>query len=363
MDEVPFKTVYLHGLVRDKQGRKMSKSLDNGIDPLDMIEKFGTDSVRLSLVLGSSPGNDTRLYEEKIAGYRNFVNKIWNGARFALMTLDADDFNAKIDPKTLSRADKWILHRLNEVIKQADKALLKYRLSEAGTLIYDFFWSEFCDWYLEISKVQPNRPVLAHVLKTQLKLLHPFTPYITEALWEKMNQKSQLITSAWPTPEPKHNFPAAKREMGTVIDVVTAIRQMRAESKVEPAQKIEARLYGHTLTAALKENIDVIKSLARLSECHLAKEGVKPENSLGQFVGPIELYLPMEGLINPEKERTRLQKEITNLEGYLKGLNGKLSNKGYLKGAPATVVEADKKRATETEEKLSKLKEQVKSLK
>lgn len=363
MGEVPFKTVYLHGLVRDKQGRKMSKSLDNGIDPLDMIEKYGTDSVRLSLVLGSSPGNDTRLYEEKIGGYRNFVNKIWNGARFALMTLDADDFNAQIDPKTLSRADKWILHRLNEVIKQADKALAKYRLSEAGTLIYDFFWSEFCDWYLEISKVQPNRPVLAHVLKAQLKLLHPFTPYITEALWEKLNQKGQLITSTWPTPNPKHNFPKEKREMNAVIDVVTAIRQMRAESKVEAGQKIEAHLFGHTLTAALKENIDVIKSLARLSECHLAKEGTKPDGSLGQFVGPIELYLPMEGLIDKEKETERLKKEITNLEGYLKGLNAKLSNKGYLKGAPAAVVEADKRRATETEEKIGKLREQVKSLK
>jgi valyl-tRNA synthetase len=362
MDEIPFETVYLHGLVRDKQGRKMSKSLGNGIDPLDMIEKYGTDAVRLSLVVGSSPGNDSRLYEEKIGGYRNFVNKIWNGARFALMNLEKEDFNAEIDPKSLSRADKWILHRTNEVIKQADKGMADYRLSEVGTTIYDFFWSEYCDWYLEISKVQPNKAVLAHVLKTILKLLHPFTPFVTEQLWSMMDQKEALITSEWPTVEKAHNFTAAKREMGAVIDVVSTIRQMRSEYNVSPGKKIDATLYGHELKSTLSDNEDVIKSLARLEKLDIQKEGSKPKEAMGQFVGKIEVYLPMEGLIDKAKEKDRLTKEIKNIEGYLKGLKGKLANKGYLANAPKKVVEGDQQKAQEAEDKLKNMKEQLKSL-
>ncbi len=361
LDEVPFKTVYLHGLIRDKQGRKMSKSLDNGIDPLDMIEKYGTDAVRLSLVVGTSPGNDLKMYEEKIANYRNFVNKIWNGARFALMNLDEEDFNAKIDLKNLSRADKWILHRTNEVVAKATEGLDKYSLSEVGMGIYDFFWSEFCDWYLEISKVNPNKPVLAHVLKTMLTLLHPYTPFITEVLWEMTGEKEMLITTPWPKVNPKHKFPAASNEMRAVINAIGVIRKNRMERKIDPAKMINAKIYGHNFTAALRDNADVIKRLARIDELTIEKEAPKKVPG-ALFVRTIKIAIQHKGTLDKAKEKARLKAEITNLEGYLKMLASKLNNKGYLSHAPKPIVEADKRRFKEGRARLEGLKGQLKGL-
>jgi len=362
VDEIPFETVYLHGLVRDKQGRKMSKSLGNGIDPLDMIEKFGTDAVRLSLVLGSSPGNDTRLYEEKIAGYRNFVNKIWNGARFALMNLEKEDFNTSIQTEELSLADQWILTRLNQVIDHATKGLDTFKLSEVGMGIYDFFWSEFCDWYLEISKIQPNKAVLAHVLKTCLKLLHPYTPFVTEVLWAEIGEKEKLITSAWPTIDESTQFAEAFTQMESFMEVITAIRQMRAEYNVEPGKRINATLHGGKLTIKLQENEAILKQLARLEKVSIVDSADKPDGCISQFIAGVEIFLPMEGLVNKEKEKTRLTKEIQNVEKYLKGMEGKLNNPGYLNNAPAEVVEADKQRAQEAKEKMDNMKWQLKAL-
>lgn len=358
MDEIPFETVYLHGLVRDKEGRKMSKSLGNGIDPLDMIEKYGTDAVRLSLILGSSPGNDLRLYEEKIAGYRNFVNKIWNGARFVLMNLEKADFNTPIDPKALSRADRWILHRTNALIQESTEGLSVYRLSEIGTRIYDFFWSEFCDWYVEMSKVKPNKPVLAHVLKTVLTLLHPFTPFVTEALWKQLDQPNPLIISAWPKANKGHEFPEAEKEIALLIQTITAIRQLRADNQVEAGRRIPAQLHGQEWTDALTETLDILKQMARMGEITLVKSGPKPENALSAFVGSIEIYLPMEGVIDKDKEKVRLDKEIANLKNYLKGLEAKLNNPGYLAGAPTDVMAQDQDRAREAREKCQNLEAQ-----
>ena len=362
LDEVPFETVYLHGLIRDKQGRKMSKSLGNGIDPLDMIENYGADAVRLSLVLGSSPGNDLRVYEEKIAGYRNFVNKIWNSARYVLMNLEKEDFHTEIDPKTLSRADKWILHRLNQVTKQATKSLDKYSLSEVGMGVYDFFWSEYCDWYLEISKIQPNKAVLAHVLKTILKLLHPYTPYVTEVLWEKMDQKTLLITEEWPKVDPMFNFTKANKEMQAVLKVVSTIRQLRADYKLKPGQKIKASFQGAKLNAVLQDNMDIIMRLARLENPVIEKEEKKTPGSIVSFAGPVKIKLMTKGIVDVNKEKARLKAEIQNLTAYLKGLEGKLKNEGYIHNAPKQIVEADKQRYLEGKERLEKMVQQFKSL-
>jgi valyl-tRNA synthetase len=366
LDDVPFETVYLHGLIRDKQGRKMSKSLGNGIDPLDMIEMYGADAVRLSLVLGSSPGNDLRVYEEKIAGYRNFVNKIWNSARYVLMNLEKEDFHAEIDPDSLSRADKWILHRLNQVTKEATKNLDKYSLSEVGMGIYDFFWSEYCDWYLEISKIKPNKAVLAHVLKTVLKLLHPYTPYVTEVLWEKMDQKTQLITEEWPKPDPMFNFNKASGEMQMVINVVKNIRQLRADYKLKPGQKLKATFHGEKIQAVLKDNMDIIMSLAKLENPVIEKEEKekkkKVPGTIVSFAGPVKIKLMTKGIVNLDKEKARLKDEIQNLTGYIKGLENKLKNEGYLHNAPRPVVEADKARYLEGKERLEKIKKQLNSL-
>ncbi|MDP2625000.1 MAG: valine--tRNA ligase [Candidatus Peregrinibacteria bacterium] len=363
MDEVPFETVYLHGLIRDKQGRKMSKSIGNGIDPLEMIEKYGTDAVRLSLLLGSSPGNDMRLYEEKIAGYRNFVNKIWNSARFILMSLDKTDLEAKIDLDSLTLADKWILQRMNEIIETTTKANEEYKLSEAGTAIYEFFWNEFCDWYLEINKVEKNPAVLSYILKTTLKLLHPLTPFVTEVLWEMTGEKEMLMITEWPTSNLDHKFTTAKRDMKKVIEVITAIRQTRSEYRVEPAQKIASTIYGHATTSSLRANKNVIMQMARLNSLTIEKEGEKLNGAIGQFVGAIEIYLPLEELVDKEKEGNRLNQEIEDVEKYLKGLEGKLNNKGYLANADKRIIEQDRTRLDEAKERLANMKSQLEAFK
>lgn len=362
LDDIPFKKVYLHGLIRDKQGRKMSKSLGNGIDPLDMIDKYGADAVRLSLVLGSSPGNDLRVYEEKIAGYRNFVNKIWNSARFVLMNLKKSDLNSTINPLDLSRADKWILHRLNQVIKDSTENLDKYSLSEVGMLIYGFFWSDYCDWYLEINKIKPNKAVLVHVLKTILKLLHPFTPFVTEVLWEMMDQKTPLLTSEWPKVDPLYNFPNASREMQTVINVVKNIRQLRADYNLKPGTKIRATFHGEKLNAILKDNLEIMTRLAHLDNPVIEKEEKKIPGTIVSFAGPVKIKLMAHGIVDIDKEKARLKVEIQNLFGYLKGLEGKLRNEAYLQNAPKLIVEADKQRYLEGRERLDKMEKQLKSL-
>ena len=362
LEEVPFKTVYLHGLVLDKEGQKMSKSLGNGINPLDMIEKYGTDAVRLSLVLGSSPGNNMRLYEEKIAGYRNFVNKIWNGARFVLMNMEKGDFALKINPKSLTLADEWILERTQELIAQATKGIEEYRFSEVGLLIYDFFWREYCDWYLEMSKINPNKPVLLYVLKTLLALLHPFTPFVTEALWGKMHIPEKLITSAWPKPNKKFAFKTAKRKMEAVIQVISMIRQARSEYKIEPAKKISATLYGGEFTSVLQANENILKTLARLEKIEIQKEGKKIKQAIAQLAGSIEIYIPLTGLMDVEQEKNRINKELLSTETYLKGLTQKLSNAGYVKNAPPAIVAQDEERKKEVAAKIKQLKEQIKSL-
>ncbi|MFA5789269.1 MAG: valine--tRNA ligase, partial [Candidatus Gracilibacteria bacterium] len=279
---IPFKDVYLHGLIRDIRGKKMSKSNpETCIDPLDMIEKYGTDAVRLSLVIGGTPGNDMRLYEEKIAGYRNFVNKIWNGSRFVMLNLDSED---KIDLKKLSRADKWILTRLNEIIEKVTEHLENYRLSEAGLTVYDFFWGEYCDWYLEISKVLKNPAVLKHVLQTSLTLMHPFMPFVTEAIWgalaESEPKKSKmLMTTDWPKPNPKFAFFSEADEMERIMDLIAGIRVLRAEGNVEAAKKIHAIVIAHEDTALVQDKAEVIKRLANLGQLDIHENGKKVEKA------------------------------------------------------------------------------------
>jgi valyl-tRNA synthetase len=354
---IPFKDVYLHGLIRDIDGKKMSKSRpETCIDPLDMIEKYGTDAIRLSLVIGSTPGNDMRLYEEKIAGYRNFVNKIWNGSRFVIMNLEA---NETIDVDVLSRADKWILTRLNEIIEQVTEHLENYRFSEAGLTVYDFFWGEYCDWYLEISKVLRNPAVLKHVLKTSLTLMHPFMPFVTETIWRNLCPGEMLMTAEWPRPNAKYNFPAEADEMGRIMDVIAAIRTLRAEANVEAAKKIHAVLIAHEDTALVQDKADVIRRLANLGELEILEEGKKIEKALSTFVGDVEIFLPLADLIDFDAEKKRLTKEITELENYFTSLEKKLSNKAFVKNAPEELIKKERTKMEETEQKLAKLKKQL----
>lgn len=358
---IPFKDVYLHGLIRDVHGKKMSKSRpETCIDPLDMIEKYGTDAVRLSLLIGSTPGNDMRLYEEKIAGYRNFVNKIWNGARFVMMNIEGED--CELDPAKFNRTDKWILTRLNEIIESVTEKLEAYQFSEAGLTIYDFFWGEYCDWCVEISKVTKNPAVLKHVLKTALILMHPFMPFVTEAIWKEMGEEDMLIAAPWPKPNPDFNFPCESDEMCRIMEVVTAIRSLRAEAKVDATKKIHAIIYAHEDLQLVEDKIEIIKRLANLGELEVHQNGEKLEKALSTFVGAIEIYLPLADLIDLDAEKERLGKEIANIENYLESLNRKLSNDNFVKNAPEEVITKERTKLDEAALKLEKLRAQLEQL-
>ena len=359
--QIPFETVYLHGLIRTREGKKMSKSDPKTcIDPLDMIEKYGADALRMSMVIGNTPGNDMRMYEEKIKGYRNFTNKLWNASRFVLSILEEQGIKdePKIDYTNLSDADQWILDKLNKVIKATDDSLMNYRISEAGELLYSFLWDDLCDWYLELSKGDKQNPaVLYLVLKNILILLHPIIPFVTEEIWGSIpGQTDMLISQPFPEPDKKsHNSSPTAR----VIDVITKIRYLRSENKIEPGQKIPVTIFGHEHSEALKKNKSEILRLARVSELTLEEKGEKLSNASTDVVNGIEIFVPLEGLVNTEKEKERLTKEISNLEGYLKGLKAKLGNPKFANNAPAEIVEGERKKMEEAEGKLEKMKEQI----
>lgn len=365
LGEIPFETVYLHGLIRDKFGKKMSKSSGNGIDPLEMIEKYGTDAVRLSLVIGSTPGSDMRLYEEKIAGYRNFVNKIWNSARFALMNVSEEDkaihFN-KTHVKSI--ADKWILTELQKLIKEVNKDFEKFQLSEAGTKIYDFIWSKYCDWYLEISKGEHKNPaVLIFVLKEFLKLIHPFTPFISEKIWESLNKKEMLISESWPEFNKSLVFPKEAKEMEIIHELINKIRSLRSELKVDPSKKIHAIVYAENHIKLIDSQKEIIKKMGILESLELKDKGPKVPDSKAIFVGDIEAYFPLKDLVDSAKELIKVTKEITQKENFIRSLESKLTNPAFLEKAPKEVVEKETNRLTEEKLGLSKLKDLQKSLK
>lgn len=362
--EIPFEKVYLHGLVRDKNGEKMSKSKpETCIDPLDMIEKYGTDALRLSMVIGGSAGNDIRLYEEKIAGFRNFINKIWNSSRFALMNMTEEDLERPFDKKMIkSSADKWIISGLNNLIKSNKKSLEKFNFSEAGQELQDFFWSQFCDWYLEISKGElKNTDVLKYVLENLLKLLHPFIPFITEAIWADLKKENLLMGEAYPEYSKNLSFPKEEKLMQSVIEIITAIRSARSEHKVEPSKKIKAVIYSPH-AKELKEKEEAISRLARIESLEISKEGKKIPKSLALFLKDVEIYLPLEAMLDIEKEKAKIQKETEKLNQDIAFLKSKLDNKAFVNNAPQKVVDEFKLKLDDATQKLEKLGKTLKEL-
>jgi valyl-tRNA synthetase len=370
--EIPFKTVYLHGLVRDEQGRKMSKSLGNIINPLDVSKKFGTDAVRLSLVLGSSPGADTRLSEEKIAGFRNFTNKLWNISRFVLMSVAKVERVSK-RPTAATLADRWILSRLDAVTFNATGLIERFEFSQAGDSLRDFTWTEFADWYLEIAKVQmqeatlkdSTEQVLLFVLENVLKLWHPFMPFVTEAIWDFLagnaSGKKFLMIESWPK--------AGNRKQGLEVrdfvvlqEVIGAIRNIRSEYKVDASKQVEVTLIAGTKARLLKKNAAAITTLARLKNLSILTKGQKPKESASALVGGIEIHLPLAGLVDPAREKARLEKERENLEGFLKGLEAKLGNPGYTEKAPKAVVDQTRQMFQEKQAALEKVRESLRKL-
>lgn len=359
LNEIPFETVYLHGMVRDKIGRKMSKSLNNGIDPLIMIEKYGTDALRLSLILGNTPGNDLKIYEEKIEAQRNFINKIWNASRFAFLNLDEEDLKKELKNEDVkSDLDKWMLSRLNELIKNTRNNLDNYKLSEASNEIYDFFWNIFCDWYLEMSKGdKKNSSILKYSLENLLKLLHPFTPFVTEKIWKKLNKESLLLTEEFPEYNENHNFEKESSHIEKIKQIIETIRSIRAELKIEPSQKIEAKIFSEKNSQIIKENEDIIKRLARVEKIEYLTTAQKIENTKYFVVGEFDVFLPLKGLINTEKEIESIKKEIDEKDKYINSLESKLNNEGFVKNAPKEVLEQNKEKLSEAKnikEKLEK---------
>jgi len=364
LHEIPFSKVYLHGLVRDRDGKKMSKSAGNGIDPLDMIDKFGTDAVRLSLVIGTTPGTDFRLYEEKIAGYRNFVNKIWNGVRFALLNIPQGHYSrdfTKNDLKT--RADKWITSKLQKLITEVTNDMDNFRFSEAGTKIYDFTWNMYCDWYIEMSKSEHLNPlVLLYVLKNLLRLLHPFVPFVTEILWNHLEQKNMLMAEKWPQPNKKLMFPREEKEVETVMDLITEIRSIRAEKGVEPSRKIHAVIYGGKWTKILEKKREPIMRMARLERMDLKIKGGKIKGSIWKYVNGIHVYLPARDLFDIEKEKERLKKKLDETEQKIGAIKSRIGNPNFLEKAPKEIIEKEKKLFADLEKELQSLEEKIDEL-
>ncbi|WP_333870142.1 valine--tRNA ligase [Desulforamulus putei] len=359
MDQEPFKEVFIHGLVLDSLGRKMSKSLGNGVDPLDVIESHGADSLRFMLITGNTPGNDLRFHFERLDGARNFANKLWNASRFVMMNLGDYDPAAQGGPYTL--ADRWILSRLQSAVSQVTDYLERYELGEAARVLYEFIWSEFCDWYIELAKPRlfgkttpedrvTAQQVLVQVLRETLELLHPFMPFITEEIWQKLPHRGESIMLAqWPTPDESLQDETAEAAMAVLIEVITAIRRIRGEMNVPPGKRAEAVLVSGDAgcRGILERNTAYIQGLANAEVKVLAELQQKPDQSASAVTRGVEIFVPLKGLIDLDKEMARLNKELKAVQADLARVQGKLNNQGFLAKAPADVIE--KERAKEQE--------------
>jgi len=362
MGEIPFEKVYLHGLIRDEKGRKMSKSLDNVIDPLDMISKYGADATRLSLIIGTTPGNDMNMSESKIAGYRNFVNKLWNISRYILTKVEKVELVSK-QPKPKTLADEWILAELNSLIEFSTINLDKYNFSLVGEKIYEFTWSKLADWYLEISKTEDNKDeILIYILQNLLSLWHPFTPFVTEVIWQKINPKNPLLIQEWPEVRGRVDKKVISN-FNLIKDIVTAIRNLRAESKIAPSHKLKAIIVSGQNHKLIKSALEIIKYLARLEDLEVLAKGKKPSKSLSAIAGTTEIYLPVSGMIDIEKEVKRLESEVVRLEDFNSHLQEKLKNQRFLDRAPKDIVEKEKEKLEINKEKIEKINQQLTTLK
>ncbi|MFA5062211.1 MAG: valine--tRNA ligase [Patescibacteria group bacterium] len=357
LGEVPFEKVYLHGLVRDEQGRKMSKSLGNVIDPLDMIAKYGTDATRLSLLIGNTPGNDIKLYEEKIAGFRNFTNKLWNISRFILLNIEAPKADAK-EPTAKTLADKWILNKLHLIVGETTKNIEDFNFSLAGERLRDFTWGDLADWYLEIAKIEGNKSeVLNYILNTILKLWHPYMPFVTETVWKEVyGQDNLLMVEKWPIAQTKSKADKEVIKFEKIIQpIVTGIRALRADYKIEPGKKLSAHISAGTEVKTIKEKEQVIKNLARLENLEIKEKLNKPKDAIGFVISGIEVYIDLSGAVDVEKETARINKETADLKKYISGLENKLANKDFIKNAPKEVIAKEKEKLNEAKEKMNKL--------
>ncbi len=370
MKKEPFHTVFIHGLVRDSQGRKMSKSLGNGIDPLEMAEKYGADALRFNLITGNSPGNDMRFYVEKCEAMRNFCNKIWNASRFVMMNLSVEDNRL---PDTLETEDKWILSKLNRLIKEVCDNMDSFELGVAAGKIYDFIWDDYCDWYIELTKPRLNgddeaakesaQRVLLYVLVEILKLLHPFMPFITEEIWQALpHEGDALMMQSYPEYSESLSFPEDEASFGMVMDAIKAVRARRAEMNVPPSRKSHLIIVtdkGKAFTGGEK----FICKLAYASGIEVRAE--LPETTDGMvsvITDNARMFMPMAELVDLEKERTRMEKELSNARKQLDGQIAKLANENFVSRAPEKVVNVEREKKAKLEALIENLEESLKNL-
>ena len=370
MKKEPFHTVFIHGLVRDSQGRKMSKSLGNGIDPLEMAEKYGADALRFNLITGNSPGNDMRFYVEKCEAMRNFCNKIWNASRFVMMNLTVEDNHL---PETLETEDKWILSKLNRVVKEVCDNMDSFELGVAAGKIYDFIWDDYCDWYIELTKPRLNgdneaakesaQRVLLYVLVEILKLLHPFMPFITEEIWQALpHEGDALMMQSYPEYSEALNFPEDEANFGMVMDAIKAVRARRSEMNVPPSRKSHLII----VTDKAKAFTDGEKFICKLAYASGVEVRAELPESADGMVSVItdnaRMFMPMAELVDLEKERARMEKELANAKKQLDGQNAKLANENFVSRAPEKVVNAEREKKAKLEALIENLEESLKNL-
>ena len=374
MGETPFHTVLIHGLIRDSQGRKMSKSLGNGVDPLEVIDQYGADALRFMIATGNAPGNDMRYYPERVEASRNFANKIWNASRFVMMNLDKDIMNKYKDCKEYSLADKWILSEMNTLVKEVTENMEKYELGIAMSKVYDFMWTEFCDWYIELIKpvfygedekakgVVYN--VLNTVLITGLKLLHPAMPFITEEIYTHLTDEETIVNAAWPVFDEALVNKEAEENMAYVIEAIKGLRNVRAEMNVPPSRKAKVIAYiSSDAKEAFTNGVSYIEKLASASEVEFIEDkSVVPANAVSLVVKGGELFMPLLDLVDKDKELERLNKEVKKLEGEIERIDKKLGNQGFVAKAPEAVVNAEKEKRVKYVEMLEAVKVRIDAL-
>lgn len=372
MGKEPFQHIFIHGIIRDSEGRKMSKSLGNGIDPLEVIEKYGADALRFNLISGNSPGNDMRFFWEKVEAYSNFANKIWNASRFVLMNIEKDyieNADKKIVNENLTTADKWIISRYNAVVKEVTENLEKFEIGMAAQKLYDFIWSEFCDWYIELVKSRlygdnqnsklSAQVTLCEVLSGTMKLLHPIMPFITEEIYQHLPKAEKtIVLASWPKYDEKLYKIEDEKKMTTIMEAIKSIRNIRAEMNVIPSRKAKVIILSSDtyIKETLKEGSIYFEKLASASEVIIgADKSIVPNGAVSIVLEGVEIYLPMEDLIDREKELERLSKEKQNLEKELQRVKGKLNNQGFVSKAPQKVIDEEKAKEVKYQTMLDKV--------
>ncbi len=378
MDEIPFKHVLIHGLVRDSEGRKMSKSLGNGIDPLEIIEQYGADALRFTLATGNTPGNDMRFYIERVESARNFANKLWNASRFVFMNLSEDlveGLNREYVEKDLTLADQWVISRVNELAKDVTDNMEKFELGMASQKVYDFTWSEYCDWYIEmvkprlygedIASKKSALYTLTYVLENVLKLLHPYMPFITEEIYQYLpTVDGSIVLASWPKYKEEDSMKEEEEKMNLIMEGIRNIRNIRAEMNVIPSKKAKVIIVAsEEKIATIEEGKDYFKTLASASEVEILKDKVGiPEDAMTTLIEGAQIYIPLDELVDFEKEIERLQKEKSKIEGELKRVSGKLSNQGFLAKAPDSLIEEEKSKKDKYEEMMKTVVERLENL-